>query len=68
MHIDSGSLGLFYIILGLLILFLFAGQWLFQSLMILLALYLLSKGCSLRGMPGLRLFIIRCLDRSKNYY
>ncbi len=66
--LDNNYQGMLYIGLGLLLLLLFAGQWMFQLFMVLLALYLLSKGLSMRGMPGMRVFIIRCLDKTKHYY
>lgn len=66
--LDNSSQGMLYIILGILLLLLFVGQWMLQLFMVLLALYLISKGLSMRGMPGMRVFIIRCLDKTKNYY
>lgn len=66
--LDNSSQGMLYIILGILLLLLFVGQWMLQLFMVLLALYLISKGLSMRGMPGMRVFIIRCLDKTKNNY
>lgn len=66
--LDNNVQGMLYIILGILLLLLFAGQWMFQLGMVLLAIYLVSKGLSMRGMPGMRVLIIRCLDKTKHYY
>lgn len=66
--LDNNAQGMLYIILGILLFLLFAGQWMFQLAMILLAIYLISKGLAIRGMPGMRVFIIRCLDKTKHYY
>lgn len=61
----NSSRGLLFIILGIILFFLGAGQFLVQLLLALVGLYLINYGLTVQGQPPLLYIVQSWLDRIK---
>lgn len=65
MRIKNGTLGVLYILLGALLVLLTIGFWLVRLTLLLVGLYLINYGLTMRGMPDFKVMIIRYMTKTK---
>lgn len=63
MYFYADSRGVFFIIIGVILVFLVAGDLLFRIIVGMLGLYLINYGCRLRGMPSMHQMLYAWFDR-----
>lgn len=65
MQIRNRTLGVLYILLGMMLVLLTIGFWLVRFLMLLTGLYIINYGLVLRGTPSFKTVILRYLTKIK---
>lgn len=67
MHVKNNALGIFYILLGAMLLLSVVGTWIIRLSTLLCALYCINRGLMLKGMPDLRGMMINFLSKNSYY-